>query len=53
MVRVLIWNEYHHEQKNMNVQEIYPDGIHAYIRDFLKTNEDLDVKTTTLINTEY
>ena len=53
MIRVLIWNEFHHEQKHKNVQELYPEGIHNYIRDFLKTNEDLEIQTTTLIDTDY
>ena len=47
MIRVLIWNDFQHEQKKAHVKAIYPDGIHNCIRDFLKTNEDLEIKTVT------
>jgi trehalose utilization protein len=47
MIRVLIWNEFVHEQRKQYVREIYPDGIHGYIRDFLKDNKDFEVRTAT------
>lgn len=47
MIRVLIWNEFYHEQKKPHVREIYPDGMHGCIRDFLKTRDDLEVRTAT------
>ena len=50
MVRVLIWNEYRHEQRHQDIHEIYPDGMHGCIRDFLKTNEDMEIRTTTQFN---
>ena len=47
MVRVLIWNEFYHEQKKASVRELYPDGMHGCIRDFLRLNGDLEIKTAT------
>lgn len=48
MIRVLIWNEFHHEQTRENVKAIYPDGIHNCIKEFLGVNEDLEIRTATL-----
>lgn len=50
MIRVLIWNEFHHEQKHEHIRAIYPEGIHGCIRDFLKTNEDLQITTATFFD---
>lgn len=47
MLRVTIWNEYAHEKENEKVREIYPDGIHNVIADFLRSDE-IEVKTATL-----
>ena len=47
MIRVLVWNEFRHEKTKPNVAEIYPNGIHQTIADFLKC-EDISVKTATL-----
>ncbi len=48
MIRVLIWNEFCHEQTNENVKAIYPDGIHNCIREFLGSNEEFLIRTATL-----
>ena len=53
MIRVLIWNEFAHEQRSRTVHSIYPEGIHGCIRDFLKTNEDFEIKTATLFDNNY
>lgn len=34
-MKVLVWNENRHEQKNPKVSEIYPEGIHGAIKSFL------------------
>ncbi|MDQ0231720.1 ThuA domain-containing protein [Metabacillus malikii] len=47
MTNVTVWNENRHEQKNPLVSEIYPNGIHGAIAQFLKA-ADLDVMTATL-----
>jgi trehalose utilization protein len=48
MIRVLVWNEFKHEQEKENVAAVYPDGIHNTIKRFLETEEDITVKTATL-----
>ena len=48
MIRVTVWNEYFHELKDENVKKVYPNGIHAAIKDFLGANDDIEVTTATL-----
>ncbi len=48
MIRVLVWNEFYHEKKEERIAEIYPNGIHGAIADFLGREEDIEVKTATL-----
>ena len=47
MIRVLVWNEYKHEQEKPGVAKIYPQGIHNAIADFLRC-DDISVRTATL-----
>ena len=47
MIRVLVWNEFQHEKNKPAVKEIYPNGIHNAIKDFLGC-EDIEVKCATL-----
>ncbi|MBU8880155.1 ThuA domain-containing protein [Bacillus sp. FJAT-29790] len=47
MLRVTVWNENRHEQKDPKVREVYPEGIHGTIAAFLK-EEQFNVKTATL-----
>ena len=48
VIRVTIWNEFQHEKKKPEVKALYPDGIHAFVRDFLKVNEDLEIRLAAL-----
>lgn len=49
MIRVLVFNEFKHEKDpGCKASEIYPNGIHAAIADFLGKEEDITVKTVTL-----
>ena len=48
MIRVLVWNEFKHEQEKEKIAAIYPDGMHNTIKAFLDTEEDFEVKTATL-----
>ena len=50
-MKVTIWNEYHHERHNEKVAEIYPNGIHKAIADFLECDE-VTVRTATLDDPE-
>ncbi|SDM56636.1 Trehalose utilization protein [Fictibacillus solisalsi] len=46
-MKVTIWNENRHEKKNPAVREVYPDGIHGAIQQFLE-NEGIQAGTATL-----
>ena len=48
MIRVLVWNEFKHEQEMEKVAAIYPGGIHRTIADFLEKDKEIVVKTATL-----
>lgn len=49
MIRVLIYNEFRHEQdKNHPSSKVYPEGIHSAIASFLGAEEDITVKCVTL-----
>lgn len=47
-IRVTAWNEYRHEKHNDYVKSIYPDGIHGLIKQFLETNDDIEVTLAAL-----
>ncbi len=48
MINVTVWNEGLHEKSSKEVAAIYPDGIHNCIKEFLGTNEDLNIRTAHL-----
>lgn len=48
MIRITVWNEYRHEKINERVAKIYPEGIHHAIADFLKKDDEFEVRTATL-----
>ncbi|WP_132058866.1 ThuA domain-containing protein [Halorussus amylolyticus] len=52
MTRVTVWNEFRHEREDEAVREVYPDGIHAVIADFLD-ERGFDVETATLDEPEH
>lgn len=47
-IRVTVWNEYRHEKESEAVANIYPQGIHSCIAEFLGKNADIQVRTATL-----
>lgn len=51
-IRVTVWNENRHEQKNPKVAEIYPQGIHGAIAAALE-QQGFEVKTATLDQPEH
>lgn len=53
MIHVTVWNEFRHEKAIDSVREIYPDGIHQVIADFLNLQEDISVTTATLDEPEH
>lgn len=52
MIKVTVWNEFHHEKVQDCVKKIYPDGMHKTIADFLGKEEDIVVRTATLDDPE-
>jgi len=46
-MKVTVWNENLHEKSNSRVTEIYPGGIHGYLKTVLEC-EDIEVRTATL-----
>jgi trehalose utilization protein len=54
-IRVTVWNEFVHEQKDRAVAEVYPDGIHAAIAEGLgeSLGPDVAVRTATLDEPEH
>lgn len=53
MIRVTVWNENLHEQRQPEVREIYPEGIHGCIAGFLERNPDVVVRTATFDEPEH
>lgn len=51
-MKVLVWNEYRHERENPVVANIYPQGIHGVIAEFLR-GAGYDVSTATLDEPEH
>lgn len=48
MIRVTVWNEFRHEKTDEIVKQLYPNGIHNQIADFLQTPGEIEVITATL-----
>jgi trehalose utilization protein len=48
IIRVTVWNEFRHEKLHEQVTEIYPEGMHTVIAEYLKTQDGLAVRTATL-----
>lgn len=47
MIRVTVWNEYKHERELEAIREVYPEGIHHCIAEFLGKQGDLQIRTAT------
>lgn len=52
-LRITVWGEFRHEKLNPNVAEIYPQGMHETIADFLRKDEGLSVRTATLDDADH
>lgn len=44
-IRVTFWNEFRHEKKKAKAKEYYPNGIHAFVKEFVEATCD-DVEVT-------
>ena len=53
MINVTVWNEGVHEKTSNEVAGVYPAGIHGCIKNFLSTQEDIEVRTATLDDDEF
>ncbi len=51
MIKVTVWNEFYHEKTEERVADIYPNGIHGAIAEFLQS-DDIVVRTATLEDPE-
>ncbi|MCL6627365.1 ThuA domain-containing protein [Alicyclobacillus shizuokensis] len=51
-IRVTVWNEFRHEKTDAKVREVYPDGIHHTIAQFLAADGH-QVRTATLDEPEH
>ncbi len=53
MIRVTVWGENVHENKNQKVRDIYPQGMHGCIAEALRKDSELTVQTATLEQPEH
>ena len=53
MIRALVWGENVHEQTNIDVRALYPDGMHTLIAKNLELDESIRVATATLQDQEH
>ena len=51
-IRVTVWNEFRHEKIKEKVWVLYPNGLHATIKEFLDTDEELEVRLAALDDEE-
>ncbi len=52
-MRITVWNEGRHEQKNEKVKAVYPNGIHNVIAEGLREHGFTEVRTATLDEPEH
>jgi len=47
-IRVTVWNENVHEQKDPKIRQVYPNGIHGALAELFGNAGDISVRTATL-----
>ncbi len=52
-VRVTVWNEFIHEQKNEEIRKLYPDGMHGAIAAHLNKQDGITAGVATLDQPEH
>lgn len=52
-IKVTVWNEYRHEKENGYIASIYPEGIHGAIASYLKKDNNFEIRTATLDETDH
>lgn len=53
MIRVTVWNEFRHERIDPKVANIYPNGIHGAIAQYLRGLPEIEVRMATLDEPEH
>lgn len=53
MIRAIVWGENVHEQKNKVVSDLYPNGMHNCIADFLNKDDAISAETAVLQDPEH
>lgn len=51
-IKVTVWNEGRHEKSDKAAHDMYPNGIHGTVKEFLDKNDDLEVRAVTLDDPE-
>ena len=51
-IRVTVWNEFRHEKTDPEAKAVYPNGLHATIKEFLDKNDDMEVRLAALDDPE-
>lgn len=52
-IHVTVWNEYRHERHDERIANVYPQGIHRAIADFLEQDARFEVRTAVLDEHEH
>ena len=52
-INVTVWNEFRHEQRHERIRQIYPEGIHGAIAEYLREQPGMNVRTATLDEPEH
>ena len=52
-IKVTVWNEFRHEKTKENVKALYPNGLHAVVKEFLEQQDDLEVRLAALDDPEH
>jgi len=52
-INVVVWNEFRHEKTDVEVQQVYPDGIHTVLAKALSQQEGITASTATLDEPEH
>lgn len=52
-IHVTVWNEYRHERHDVRIANVYPQGIHRAIADFLEQDVRFEVSTAVLDEPEH
>lgn len=53
MIRVTVWNEFYNERVYEGIRNIYPEGIHHCIAEFLRKDPNLIIQTATFDQPEH